>query len=165
MNAVRFAWRSLVRQPARAVLGLVGVAAVGALLLDMLLLSNGLVTSMRDLFERAGFDLRVTATDARPGQGPSLPDAAVTVAAITALPEVRSAFGLRLASAQVEASGATRLQVSFQGVTGHGAHPWTVLRGRDLAGSRELIVNDHAARELRLNLGDRVRVRASCGAD
>ena len=48
MNAVGFAWRSLVRQPARAALGVLGVAAVGALLFDMLMLSNGLVLSMRN---------------------------------------------------------------------------------------------------------------------
>ena len=41
MNAIGFAWRSLVRQPARAALGILGVAAVGALLFDMLLLSRG----------------------------------------------------------------------------------------------------------------------------
>ena len=78
MNAPGFAWRSLVRQPARASLGVLGVAAVGALLFDMLLLSQGLVTSMRDLFDRAGFDLRVTATDSLPGQGPQLADAIAT---------------------------------------------------------------------------------------
>src|SRR5206468_3519690 len=61
MNAMGFAWRSLVRQPARASLGVLGVAAVGALLFDMLLLSQGLVISMRGLLERTGFDLRVTA--------------------------------------------------------------------------------------------------------
>ena len=66
MNAMGFAWRSLVREPARASLGVLGVAAVGALLFDMLLLSNGLVISMRGLLERTGFDLRVTATDALP---------------------------------------------------------------------------------------------------
>lgn len=75
MNAMGFAWRSLVRQPARASLGVLGVAAVGALLFDMLLLSQGLVISMRSLLERTGFDLRVTATDALPGQGPLIANA------------------------------------------------------------------------------------------
>ena len=46
-------------------LGVLGVAAVGALLFDMLLLSRGLVLSFRDLLDRAGFDVRVLATDAR----------------------------------------------------------------------------------------------------
>jgi len=47
MTALHFAWRSLVRQPARATLGVLGVAAVGALLFDMLMLSDGLIVSMR----------------------------------------------------------------------------------------------------------------------
>ncbi len=63
MNAVGFAWRSLVRQPARATLGILGVAAVGALLFDMLLLSEGLIVSMRDLLNRRGYDVRVTVHD------------------------------------------------------------------------------------------------------
>ena len=58
MKSLAFAFRMLVRQPARALLGVLGVAAVGALLFDMLLLSNGLVLSFRDLLDRAGFDVR-----------------------------------------------------------------------------------------------------------
>jgi hypothetical protein len=95
MNAMGFAWRSLVRQPARAILGVLGVAAVGALLFDMLLLSNGLVISMRDLLERTGFDLRVTATDALPGSGPLIPDAVAATTAIAGRPTVRKAVALR----------------------------------------------------------------------
>ena len=70
MRALAFAWRSLVRQPARTALGILGVAAVGALLFDMLLLSDGLVVSMRDLLDRIGFDVRVTATDDAAGRRP-----------------------------------------------------------------------------------------------
>ena len=68
MNAIGFAWRSLVRQPARAALGILGVAAVGALLFDMLLLSRGLIVSMQDLLDRGGWDVRVSAGDL-PGSG------------------------------------------------------------------------------------------------
>ena len=89
-SILAFAWRSLVRQPARSTLGILGVAAVGALLFDMLLLSSGLVLSMRDLLERQDFDVRVTATDSLPGTGPVLEDAARTVAAIGALPSLEA---------------------------------------------------------------------------
>ena len=65
MRPLSFAWRSLTRQPARAVLGIVGIAAVGALLFDMLLLSRGLVLSFGDLLESVGFD----ATLKQPGRG------------------------------------------------------------------------------------------------
>src|SRR5689334_6501420 len=52
VRAFRFAWLSVVRQPARALLGIAGVAAIGALLFDMLLLSRGLVLSFADLLDR-----------------------------------------------------------------------------------------------------------------
>jgi hypothetical protein len=105
MNAMGFAWRSLVRQPARASLGVLGVAAVGALLFDMLLLSQGLVISMRGLLEGTGFDLRVTSTDGLPGKGPLIPNAIDRTQSIARLPSVRSAIALRFANAVLLAGG------------------------------------------------------------
>ena len=156
-RAFGFAWRSLVRQPARATLGILGVAAVGALLFDMLLLSNGLVVSMRDLLERSGFDIRVTATDSLPGGGgPMIDDAAGAARAISALPSVSAALTIRFADARierlgpsgvegpapsgVEGPGAMSIRSSLQGVGlsraesrgSSSARPWTVLRGSDL---------------------------------
>src|SRR5204863_5629568 len=96
-RAFGFAWRSLVRQPARATLGILGVAAVGALLFDMLLLSNGLVTSMRDLLAQSGFDIRVTATDNLPGSGPLIPNASDAARAIDSLSSVSAAITIRFA--------------------------------------------------------------------
>ena len=102
MTALPFAWRSLVRQPARAALGILGVAAVGALLLDMLLLSDGLVTSMRDMLERTGFDIRVTPTGELPQGGNRIAHASKAMADFSALPEVERVMALRFADATVE---------------------------------------------------------------
>ena len=162
MNAMGFAWRSLVRQPARASLGVLGVAAVGALLFDMLLLSQGLVVSMRDLFERTGFDLRVTATDSLPGQGPLIPNAVAAARAIAKLPTVRSAIALRFANATILDGGPRGYYTSFQGVEGTGAHPWSILRGRDIGTGAELVINENTATRLALAPGSRVVLRASC---
>ena len=162
MNAMGFAWRSLVRQPARASLGVLGVAAVGALLFDMLLLSQGLVISMRGLLERTGFDLRVTATDALPGSGPLIPDAVADARAIAKLPSVRSAIALRFANAVVLDGSPRGLYTSFQGVEGTAAHPWTILRGRDLGRGAEVIINENAATRLHVAPGARIMLRASC---
>jgi putative ABC transport system permease protein len=164
MNAMGFAWRSLVRQPARASLGVLGVAAVGALLFDMLLLSQGLVISMRGLLERTGFDLRVTATDALPGQGPLIPDAITHAGAIAHLPSVRSAIALRFANAVVQKEGGRgRGQyTSFQGVAGTMTHPWTILRGRDITAGREIVINENTSRRTQLQPGDHAMLRASC---
>ena len=85
MNAIGFAWRSLVRQPARAALGILGVAAVGALLFDMLLLSRGLIVSMQDLLDRGGWDVRVSAGEL-PGSGLRISDAVDTAEAIVETP-------------------------------------------------------------------------------
>jgi putative ABC transport system permease protein len=162
MNAMGFAWRSLVRQPARASLGILGVAAVGALLFDMLLLSQGLVISMRDLLERSGFDLRVTATDALPGQGPLIPNAVDATSTIARLPSVRSVVGLRFANAVIQDGTPRGLYTSFQGVTSSAAHPWTLLRGRDIGGGNEVVINENTSRLAHLEPGSRVPLRASC---
>jgi len=165
MNAMGFAWRSLVRQPARASLGVLGVAAVGALLFDMLLLSQGLVISMRGLLERTGFDLRVTATDALPGQGPLIPNAIARANAIAHLPSVRSAIALRFANAVVQKEGRRGQYTSFQGVAGTNTHPWTMLRGRDIANGPEIVINENTSRRAQLQPGDRVVLRAMCTDD
>lgn len=102
MSALAFAWRSLVRQPARALLGTLGVAAVGALLFDMLLLSQGLVSSMRDLLDQGGFDIRVTASGDPPREGPPIRDAVSMVQAIEQLPAIRAAVAIRFVEGDVE---------------------------------------------------------------
>ena len=193
-RAFAFAWRSLVRQRARATLGILGVAAVGALLFDMLLLSNGLVASMRDLLERSGFDIRVTATDSLPGGGgPMIADAAGAARAIAALPSVSAALTIRFAEARierpvpsavegpvpsaVEGAGAVSIRSSLQGVglpraqsRGESStRPWTILRGSDLRddlrAGRELLINENAARIIGVAPGAAVIVRASCSDD
>ena len=168
MNALAFAWRGLVRQPARAGLGILGVAAVGALLFDMLLLSEGLVLSMRDLLERVGFDVRVRATMALPGSGPSIADAGRLTAAIAALPEVGEAVALGLGYAEIDRTGGRRpLAVDFVGADTSRRRVWTVTAGRDIADGHdtrggELLVNQNVAARLGATLGDIIQLRASC---
>jgi len=161
MRVFAFAWRALVRQPARSALAVLGVAAVGALLLDMLLLSEGLVLSMRELLDRMGFDVRVTAGDAPPDAGPAIANAAVASAAITALPEVRSVTAIRSEEAELEHRD-RRVDTVFLGVGG-APRVWTILRGREPAGRGELVLNQYAADTLGLDPGGMVSVRAYCG--
>src|SRR6476660_3354792 len=94
-------WLTLIRQPARTALAILGVAAVGALLFDMLLLSHGLVLSFRDLLDRAGFDMRVLATDAAPLAGPRIQDADAVAAAIAALPQVEAVVPVAIRNAEI----------------------------------------------------------------
>jgi putative ABC transport system permease protein len=170
MKALSFAARSLVRQPARAMLGILGVAAVGALLFDMLLLSQGMIVSMRDLLDRTGFDVRVTTTADLPRSAPRLEQAAEAVDAIRGLPGVRTVLAVRFADAAFE-HGQETLTGTFQGVIGPG-HLWTVLDGHDISGEGatssphpgdEVVVNRALASALGVAPGGSIVVRASCG--
>jgi putative ABC transport system permease protein len=163
MKSLSFAARSLVRQPARAALGVLGVAAVGALLFDMLLLSQGLVVSMRDLLERFAFDVRVGASD-RPGGGPLMPDAVLSAQRIAALPAVQSVLTVRMADASLERGG-RRVWTAVQGIGGNGRRPWTILRGTDLTGDNDILVNEPASRTLGVEPGGTVDLRASCSEE
>jgi len=156
MKALRFAWRSLVRQPARATLGVMGVAAVGALLFDMLMLSDGLIVSMRDLLDRTGFDIRVTASGDLRRVGDRMHDTQATLAAIRRLPQVGSALAIRFVEA--EADG---VALTLEGVQGD-TRPWTVLSGRDPAGDREVVVSQALATSMRVTAGSELLVRARC---
>jgi putative ABC transport system permease protein len=148
-----------------------GVAAVGALLFDMLLLSRGLIASMEDLLERGGWDVRVSAADL-PGSGLRLPNARETTSAITALPDVQAALMIRGATAQIDQASGRPLRATFQGVAVHGSPrggtrlraPWTILRGRDGEHSGEVVIDEALAAE-GYAIGGDVTVRATCVAD
>ena len=171
MNALGFAWRSLVRQPARAALGILGVAAVGALLFDMLLLSRGLIVSMQDLLDRGGWDVRVSAGDL-PATG-RLPNALEMAEVIATLPSVQAALVIRSASAQIDRASGVPLRASFQGVATRSTNPaasrlrapWTIIRGRDADGPDEVVIDERIASESRLEPGSEIIIRASCVGD
>jgi putative ABC transport system permease protein len=170
MNALGFAWRSLVRQPARAMLGVLGVAAVGALLLDMLLLSQGLIVSMRDLLDRSGWDIRVSVRDI-PGRGGRVQGASDTADRIAAVPSVKAALIVRSASARIERPNGSPIIATFNGVSGRSnsaapiTAPWTVLRGREAHGPSEVVIDDAIAKAANVGIGSVVTMRASCVAD
>jgi len=163
MAPLAFAWRALVRQPARSALGVVGVASVGALLLDMLLLSEGLVLSMQQLLERMAFDVRVTAGDALPGTGADITDATTASTAIAALPEVREVTPIRSEEATMRHRD-REVDASVIGVGGT-TRIWTILRGRDPTGPRELVINQYATDTLGVEPGGTVMVSAYCADD
>jgi putative ABC transport system permease protein len=160
MTVLPFAWRSLVRQPARSALGILGVAAVGALLFDMLLLSEGLIASMRDLLERTGYDVRVTTTADLPRTAPRLDRATATVAEIRRIPGVRTALAIRLADATANRSSGEPLSLSVEGVVGE-SRSWTLLRGHDVERG-QVVVNDAAAAALAVGPGDTLTLSLSC---
>jgi putative ABC transport system permease protein len=178
---MRLVWLTLVRQPARAALAILGVAAVGALLFDMLLLSHGLVLSFRDLLDRAGFDVRVLATDAPPFTGPRIPDATAVAAQLAGLPEVESVLQLRVREAEFASddepggdrpmanrgdSGVRPRTVQFIGADAAVRTMWTLVDGSDLprtsGAAPAIIVNRNVAREQQLSPGSRLTLRGRC---
>jgi putative ABC transport system permease protein len=163
MKALLCAWRSLVRQPARATLGVLGVAAVGALLFDMLMLSDGLIVSMRDLLERTGFDIRITASGDLRRAGDRMHDTNATLAALRRLPQLGTVLAIRFVEAETDGP-AGPVAMTFEGVQGD-ARPWTVLAGRDPAADGEVVVSRALADALRLEPGGAFTVRARCAAD
>jgi len=162
MRALAFAARSLTRQPARATLGMLGVAAVGALLFDVLLLSEGMIVSMRDLLDRTGFDVRVTTTPEMPRTAPRMENATETVDAIQKLPDVRTAIAIRFADVAIEHGQGEPLTGTFQGIVG-ASRPWTVMKGRDLHDTAaEIVINRILANDLHLEPGAAIVARTSC---
>jgi putative ABC transport system permease protein len=162
MRPLSFAWRSLTRQPARAVLGIVGIAAVGALLFDMLLLSRGLVLSFGDLLESVGFDVRITATEALPSSGPPIGRVSEVVRTVEALPEVDTAVPIAFGRAAVP--GVMSLDLIGSGPTERNV--WKVLDGTALPSQEEedaapaLVVNRNVAELLELAPGDELTLMA-----
>jgi len=172
MNPFAFAVRGLVRQPGRAILGIAGIAATGALLFDMLLLSRGLVVSMEQLLSGVGFDIRVSATQATPLTGPPITNMAATVAALAALPEIEEVFPLRLGDAQVNI-GKRSYEVSFMGADVKVRKPWTLVEGPASAqgataqqahgpSPASILVNRNLARRLALRPGSSITLRGAC---
>src|SRR6185436_7058801 len=131
MSPLAFALRGLVRQPGRAMLGIAGIAATGALLFDMLMLSQGLVLSMERLLADIGFDVRVSATQAAPLTGPPIANVSETVKALTALPGIADVVPLRIGEARIDLGERSR-DITFMGANAPARRPWTLLRGRDL---------------------------------
>src|SRR5687767_2309995 len=131
MSPFAFALRGLVRQPGRTILGIIGIAATGALLFDMLMLSQGLVVSMERLLAAVGFDIRVTATQATPLAGPPIADMANTVGTLAALPVIEHVVALRIGEALIDI-GRRQGRVTFMGIDAALRRPWTLVEGRDL---------------------------------
>jgi putative ABC transport system permease protein len=166
MSPAAFAWRSLTRQPARAVLGVAGVAAVGALLFDMLLLSRGLVLSFEKLLDSTGFDVRVTATAALPGTGPRLDGVAELTAALRELPEIAEVAPLVWGDCDVVLRERPERDLTLLGAYADAPSTWVVVEGRDLPDpptEPTVVVNRNLAALSGVSPGDLLKIRARLG--
>jgi putative ABC transport system permease protein len=167
MTPWTLAWRTVARNRARAVLAVAGVAVIGALLFDMLLLSRGLMLSFSDLLESSGVDIRVMARGGSMIHREALPDAVGLGQAIEALPSVQRVTLLRTGFADaLRPDSNDRAGVELFGVSG-GSAGWRLLRGSDLPTEMTpgepppLLISTGAADALHADVGSAVQLRTS----
>lgn len=165
MTPFALAWRTTSRYQTRALLAIAGVAVIGALLFDMLLLSRGLLVSFGQLLNAEGFDVRILST-----QGFSrlpIPDSYRLADTVRAMPGVADVAAIRVASA--DASGPRAHQrVTLVGRSQTGGSPWRILRGTspvDRAASDrcDVVADARLPAAIGADLGATVRVTADPG--
>jgi putative ABC transport system permease protein len=133
MTAVALAWRTARRYRARAVLAIVGVAVIGALNFDMLLLSHGLLLSFADLINSTGFDVRIVGSAGLPLARLPVNDAGRLMAEISRLPEVERAALMRSEPAVMAMANQPGLPLELVGTSDPaGAGSWTLVGGENL---------------------------------
>jgi putative ABC transport system permease protein len=99
MTPFVLALRAARRYRARAVLAIVGVAVIGALNFDMLMLSRGLMLSFADLLDSTTYDIRISGSAALPLARSPIDNAGPLMAKVASLPEIASVAMVRTASA------------------------------------------------------------------
>jgi putative ABC transport system permease protein len=131
----------------------------------MLMLSNGLVMSFRELLDRIGYDVLITATEALPGTGLRVERASALAAELAALGEVRQVVPLRFAVVELSATpDGDGVEVGLIATPTAARGIWTIVEGRELfeAGDRPaIVVNRSAASELGLAPGATVVARCA----
>jgi putative ABC transport system permease protein len=167
MTAWALAWRTLTAERARTLLAIAGVAVIGALLFDMLLLSNGLLASFREFLDRAGYDVRVTAADTTMLTRGPIRNATRVAADIARLPEVQEVAVVRRERAVVLIEGRSGTRVTLLNVSpGAERRAWKVVEGEGFGKTRAsaappLVIDRRLARDRSLQPGSMVRLRVT----
>src|SRR5258707_11458382 len=170
MSAWELAWRTVVQNPARALLAVGGVAVIGALLFTMLLLSRGLLVSFRDLLDTAGYDVRVMAAEGSLVHRVPLAGATSLANAIRRLPAVERVGVIRMGSAVASVPGgdSNGAGVAFIGSSENAlGGAWDLVNGSALPDSTAdgdpapFIVSTKLASVLHLDPGSPLRIRVT----
>lgn len=168
MSPWTLAWRTVARNPTRAVLAVAGVAVIGALLFDMLLLSRGLMISFRDLLDSTGIDVRVMARAGSMIHREPITNATALARAIEALPSVSQVTLLLSGTAEAQRTDAPdRSAVDLMAVSDGGVRQgWHLISGTDLpadgaTNEPPLIVSSALASTLHLEPGSHLSLRTS----
>ncbi len=165
MTSFALAWRTAQRYRARTMLAIAGVAVIGALLFDMLLLSRGLLLSFADLLDSSGFDLRVVSTEGLAARLP-IAGSARLAGDIRQIPDVQHVLMIRIEPATARTADGPSRGISLVGSSDTDEHVWRVLQGTDLrspaaAGERcPALVTRPLAVALALTPGARLTINA-----
>jgi putative ABC transport system permease protein len=166
MTALALAWRTARRYRARAVLAVVGVAVIGALNFDMLMLSRGLMLSFANLINGTGYDIRITGASALALSRQPLDNVSALMKGVSALPEIESVAYMRTATAAVIEPNRAAESVELIGSSDPaGLGIWKSVSGGDLAAARggdsrpPAVISHPMAERLDLKPGSTVNVR------
>ncbi len=165
MTAFALAWRTARRYRARAVLAVTGVAVIGALNFDMLMLSRGLILSFAALMNSTGYDIRIAGTTGSPMSRQPIDDATSLMTRVRALPEVESVAAMRTATAGLVLPNRPNEGVELIGSSDpHGLGIWKQLEGSDLGDPEKVapqtaVISRSMASRLGLAIGSTFNVR------
>jgi putative ABC transport system permease protein len=173
MTAFELAWRTAKRYRARAVLAVVGVAVIGALNFDMLLLARGLLLSFADLINNTGYNVRIVGSAGLPLARLPVEDAAKLVDQIRGLPQVASVAMMRTEPASTAQPNKPPVGLELIGTTDFdGEGVWKLIEGTGLKmgslGRTEspalpidppVVISKELASRLALNVGSTLRLR------
>ena len=167
MTSRALAWRTVAAKPGRAVLAVTGVTVIGALLFNMLLLSNGLLLSFRELLDTAGYDVRVAEGEGvMTARGP-VPNPEALVEELRTLPEVAEADFVRTRIGATSAPGRLSVRLTIiEASPGADRRLWRIVAGRNLADAPEgpappVVINRALADELNLTTGSTMDLRVT----
>jgi len=130
MTSFALAWRTARRYRARTLLAITGVAVIGALLFDMLLLSRGLLLSFADLLNSSGFDIRVVSTEGLAARLP-ISGSARLADDIRTLPDVEHVLLIRIEAATVRTADRSPRDISLIG-SSDSDRSWRIIQGSSL---------------------------------
>jgi putative ABC transport system permease protein len=163
MTAFELAWRTAKRYRARAVLAIVGVAVIGALNFDMLLLARGLLLSFTDLINNTGYNVRIVGSAGLPLARLPVVDAGKLVDQIRGLPQVVSVAMMRTEPASTAPPSGPPVGLELIGTTDFdGQGVWKLIEGSGLTpGTPEppVVISKGLASRLMLNVGSTLRLR------
>jgi putative ABC transport system permease protein len=160
MTAFGMAWRTARRYRARAVLAIVGVAVIGALNFDMLMLSRGLMLSFADLVNSTGYDVRIAGATGSPLSRQPIDGAAELMKTVSGLPEVEAVAAVRTVAAAIILPGRGAESAELIGSTDpKGLGIWKPVAGSDLGDPRSAVISRSMSNRLGVAVGSTIGVR------